>query len=357
MGCFPMLMAVFGFVMVVVCWLLFAIFLGGGAFFDDTCVQLQLWYDCNAGDSRPTVSECAECALDEMISCPNNATFTDPYVTALTELNTLISAYNSAYQSQSTYITFQDVQLSNSSVTDYSANDGYRTAAYTAVASQYSGCAIPDGNNTAVNSDCLTSCTSTDVSSPSTQECYEKAILSATDVLLGTSYVASCYYLTDLAYAATASGSSCSIMSNGFIYQFGANGAIGVLYFAVIGIGIAGFDFWNGSNNKENSERAQAREASDRDANMRHAVGGARSLNKEKTHADIAEARANEDFVPFAEKHGRTGAAPWREFINGWYSTWNKASKPGPPPEFHCQNMLSSDWPKVAYHRAEDIDA
>merc|ERR1712196_225989 len=76
--------------------------------------------------------------------------------------------------------------------------------------------------------------------------------------MIGLAYMGSCEYLTDLSETSTASGSSCDKLGDGFIYQFSAQGSIGVLYIFVIAIGIQGFHTWRWENHadrfKENSE-------------------------------------------------------------------------------------------------------
>merc|ERR1711959_166591 len=103
------------------------------------------------------------------------------------------------------------------------------------------------------------------ITAPTSDACFQKAILTHTDSMLGLSYMASCAYVTDVAINATKKDSSCDKLGDGFIYLFGAHGSIGVLYFFVIIVGIKGKKQWDRHNyadeSRDDSQRFSWEEA------------------------------------------------------------------------------------------------
>jgi len=105
-GCFSMLMAFFGYCLVVCSWLLFAVFYMSGVYIDDTCVQLQLWNDCKAYQADTIALQCTEkLKLAEVVTCPNNIMFAAEYNATFYLLDAKIDAYNAAFTSDASRFT------------------------------------------------------------------------------------------------------------------------------------------------------------------------------------------------------------------------------------------------------------
>jgi hypothetical protein len=332
-GCFSMVMATMAFLLVIVCWLLFAIFYASGAFLDDTCVQLQLWYDCKQPNADQTALGCNKLTLDKEINCPNASTFSGDYTEAYNNLYRQINDYKSRYNViKFDYPNGTKSEISVSSSTDYNGNVEYRADLYKAEASRLPACS-PDGRPpNDYSSSCITNCTSTNLAVPATAECYEKAILSSGDVLMGLSYIASCSYVTDLAKNATAPSSSCDKLGDGFIFQFGSQGSIGILYLFVIFVGVKGYHVWMKKNNAEGKEEYEQKQVDKKLKQNQSAIG---SITLAAQAPSQKKAKEREQKY---KKFKSTGI-DLDEAMGKYYDTWPGA--PGPSPESVFQNLLA----------------
>lgn len=144
--------------------------------------------------------------------------------------------------------------MQTSTPTDYSNVKLYRSWAYGNVSSLYTRCSTTGLTADAYYASCVDTCTDTDLTSPSTEACHAKAILTAIDVLYTSSYIASCEFLTNVAYNVTQSSSAdseCDKLGDGFVYLFCAHFLIGVFYICVVCTGIKGNWVWDAKNNFE----------------------------------------------------------------------------------------------------------
>ena len=135
-GCFSMLMAFFGYCLVVCSWLLFAVFYMSGVYIDDTCVQLQLWNDCKAFQADTVALQCSEkLKLQHVVKCPNTAMFNTEYNATWHLLNSKIDAYKTAFPADSARFPKPgqwsgSTQIQADSAGLYSNNVNYRKYLY-----------------------------------------------------------------------------------------------------------------------------------------------------------------------------------------------------------------------------------
>jgi len=90
---------------------------------------------------------------------------------------------------------------------------------------------------------------------PSTDVCYQRAILITADLMWSSSYLASCHYLNEAARAAVADGGSCNKLGNGFVNLFVSHGLIGFFWFCIVLITLYSHKVW--SNYEEDVEASQ----------------------------------------------------------------------------------------------------
>jgi len=342
-GCFSMLMAVNGFLLSIVCWLLFAILYASGAFLDDTCIQLQLWNDCNAPNADRVALGCSDLVLQKEIDCPNATVFTPAYGDSYDNIYSLIQGYNAEGYASTYSFAYPNgtggiLPNATAAATDYPDNTVYRLSLYNAVPactpgslSHSAALATP----WAYMASCMSTC-SDSIAGPtySSQACHVKAILTAADATLGLAYMGSCSYLTAVSAAATVSGSSCDSLGDGFIYQFAAQGSIGAIYFFVIFIGIQGFHAWQWQNYAENVNSNQEKLAQQMVQQQATAPGSV-SANTGQVETVL------ERYSPFkADKLSR--------FIDEYYSKWHGVA--GPLVECHFHTLLSNGMIEMKDH-------
>jgi hypothetical protein len=264
-GCPATCMTLNGFFLCILAWILFAVFYMGGAFLDDTCVQLDMWYKCKMPNT-PKGTDCSKLRIDAFLKCPDASSFSEGYTKSLKQASDLIQAYavdprfNAATKAKFTYPNAtcpNGVDCVNAAAfNNWGANGAWRKKQFVAVGKTTIGKKCDPGSkkDTAYSSPCHDTCKETDLSKdPSTlsQACVEKAILTAADVLWGSSYVASCTFLTSIAGSSTADSGSCNKLGDGFVFIFAAFGLIGCLYFIVIIIGIHGSTAWDGEAHQD----------------------------------------------------------------------------------------------------------
>jgi len=330
-GYWSMAMAVFGWVLTGLCWLLFAVFYASGAFLDDTCVQLQLWSDCKQLGANTTTLGCQNLAIQKQISCPDNATFIADYAEVYDNLYSQIVNYQTQFNTGSVQFAEPNITITTDDI-NYEKTKVYRDALYLSESTVVSGCK-PSG--VSYSSTCVTNCSSSNLSSPTTEPCFQKAILSSADVLLGLSYMATCSYLTDVAFNATKAGSSCDKMGDGFIYQFGSQGAMGILYFLVIFVGVQGFHVWRQENRKENKDEVNAELQAERVRDSVSFPGGAHSLGDDKNKVETAEE------IEERKMRNNLDTDQLKKLTLDYYSKpWTEGMKIGPLPECEFTNYL-----------------
>jgi hypothetical protein len=272
-GCLASIMTLpFGFLLLIVAWLLFAVFYGMGAMLDDTCVQLDMWHTCKGGKKAPA-GYCDNLRIDAFIPCPDASAFKSGYTTSYSKVVDLITNYKTLPGMNSKAFTYPNATcvagkgvgcVLPTSMTKWTENTAWRKTQYAAVG----GSCNPTGKkSTAYDASCLTGalptkCPTNTLGGALTDDaCIQKAILTSADVLWGASYVASCNFLTSMATDVTAKEGSCNKLTDGFIYLFAGLGLIGALYFIVIAIGIRGGTVWSSDYYQpEDGEGAQMQE-------------------------------------------------------------------------------------------------
>jgi hypothetical protein len=184
-------------------------------------------------------------------------------------------------------------QIAHTSAGDYSQTAYFRSMLYYEEAKQSIGCQ-PQYKAAAstYKAACQTTCPAAEsTTAPTTRACEAKGVLAASDVLLGLSYIASCHFVSDAAHAAVQQGSSCSTLGDGFIYEFGTQAGLGLLYFLVIWVGIKGYHVFPPVNLEQ--EQFQKDAAMQNEIQNRQTVPG--SVSQARFRAAEKRQREEED--------------------------------------------------------------
>jgi len=148
-----------------------------------------------------------------------------------------------------------------------------------------------------------------------------------------------------MAVQAVESGSSCEKLGDGFVYQFGSQGCIGMLYFFVIYIGVKGYHVWTSPTEHQivmQEELAMLAEVEERQAVVGSVSAGvARAAEKQRQEEEDAfEVQQNEELD---------------DFLKGYYSKWSGV--PGPPPESFFASVLNLAMVQEGDHGHGDAGA
>jgi hypothetical protein len=249
-GCGSMTMAVpVGFCMLMLSWLLFALFYAVAVTLDDTCTELSRYY---YGTSNK---------ITELIKCPNPAEFLTNYQTAFNMLNgdlyvgydlwhgihgsntkinprtnaTCASAVSSceALSGWNTTLCEEACLGSNSSLTvasQFESNNRFRKYVYDLVAEP--NCSTSTAQWPYLVTSACSPCT-TSLDPPSNDQCFRKSFMVMADSMFAVSYISSCHYLSQVSFAsAVASAGACHPLSSGFEWMFICCGLIGSVYWA-----------------------------------------------------------------------------------------------------------------------------
>jgi hypothetical protein len=244
---------------------------------------LDYWNNCNgASSSKPAYCTDGSLKLDQFLKCPAKvsllplfdvdsvsldpvslftlfriqAPFAKTYNTTFNQVSTLITDYMGSYASNTVDYTQPSATLNP--LTDYASfkeNTLWRKNQYTATASVVTACS-PGSSTNGVGY--LSTCLDGDATqnkcpanspvippSVSTAPCSQKGVLTAADLMWGSSYIASCRYLTGTAKVAVADGKACNRIGSGFFYLFAAHGAIATLYMVIVLITLHGYKAWS----------------------------------------------------------------------------------------------------------------
>merc|ERR1719199_1220383 len=102
---------------------------------------------------------------------------------------------------------------SSSCVQPSSSQEFYRNMDYRKTLYYQAGCSFYGKPYTSYDSSCITTC-SGGITNPNSNACYKKAILAASDSMLGLSYVAGCAYITDVALDVIKTRGACDKMGD-----------------------------------------------------------------------------------------------------------------------------------------------
>jgi len=253
-------MALTGFGLLVSSWLFFGGFYSFGAFMDDTCVEMQKWFECKAPGQDTKGVDCTQLPISKLLRCADAQTYVVGFEGTYDTNSRLIAEYRIKFPKSTVKFTYPNETcpdigcLQRTSTTSNYDALVYRERQYYALSSSAERlCFIPGKDPESYSSKCVTTCTQSPITMPpSSESCYQKAIIASADAMWGNTYIASCNYLTELSYSAVQSGTgSCYDLSNGFVYLFCAHGLIGVMYMFVVLVGIRGSKAWSEENYQE----------------------------------------------------------------------------------------------------------
>jgi len=242
-------------------WLLAGSFGGISAFLDDTCWQLQLWHTCESPlpTTKPATCTDGTLRLSKFLKCPDPTKFQDTYSSTYDQVTNLILNYTIAYPVSPVQFTAPGAATKPLTVNDFNEwekNTEWRKQQYQAVTPTSMACnpanGQPDGRG--YSSSCLKSkCPEIDLSKPSSDYCYQMSILTATDAMWGSAFVASCTYLTATAGKAVEDDGSCNNASDGFVYLTASHVIIAGMYLLIVCLTIWASKVWLAANRAEDN--------------------------------------------------------------------------------------------------------